>query len=164
MRFQTGSDYVVYIRWVLDPNHLPVLRARMTFWKCDLRTFDSVAEMRVTVIQRNEQDRLSRMGAYITWNWKSKSDKGDLTSRLAMSTFAETVRQRETACHPRYAVQEVGSIHTVQSYDLKYVGVIIGPDLRFDLQQGQLYIERESHAEQKGHGEQSSARQDLHRR
>lgn len=27
------------------------------------------------------------------------------------------------------AIDEVGSIHTVQGYDLNYVGVVIGPDL-----------------------------------
>lgn len=38
----------------------------------------------------------------------------------------------------RNAVQEVESIRAVQSYDLKNVGVIIGPDGRLDLQREQL--------------------------
>ena len=38
--------------------------------------------------------------------------------------------------------QEVGSIHTVQGYDLNYVGVIIGPDLRWDSELARTRFER----------------------
>ncbi|MGO7984307.1 DNA/RNA helicase domain-containing protein, partial [Rhizobium johnstonii] len=40
------------------------------------------------------------------------------------------------------SLDEVGSIHTVQGYDLNYAGVIIGPDLLFDPTSRRLYIER----------------------
>ena len=32
-----------------------------------------------------------------------------------------------------YSVNEIGCIHTVQGYDLNYVGVIIGEDVKYDL-------------------------------
>lgn len=43
------------------------------------------------------------------------------------------------------APQEVGSIHTVQGYDMNYAGVIIGPDLWFDPVHNRLRINRASY-------------------
>jgi len=48
------------------------------------------------------------------------------------------------------ALEEVGSIHTVQGYDLNYVGVIIGLDLRFDPVRRRLFIDRKSYFDKKG--------------
>ncbi|MCO7202147.1 DUF2075 domain-containing protein [Microbacterium sp. CnD16-F] len=47
-------------------------------------------------------------------------------------------------------MNEVGSIHTVQGYDLNYAGVIIGPDLRFDTVSGRLFVDRASCHDTKG--------------
>ena len=46
--------------------------------------------------------------------------------------------------------KEVGSIHTVQGYDLNYVGVIIGPDLRWDASTNQTSFDRASYFDTKG--------------
>lgn len=48
------------------------------------------------------------------------------------------------------SLHEVGSIHTVQGYDLNYAGVIIGPDLRFDPITQSLFVDRESYKDAKG--------------
>jgi len=45
---------------------------------------------------------------------------------------------------------KVGLIHAVQGYDLNYVGVIIGLDLRFDPEQRRLFIDRDSYFDKKG--------------
>lgn len=50
----------------------------------------------------------------------------------------------------RGSLEEVGSIHTVQGYDLNYAGVIIGPDLRVDPATGQIVVDRESYRDKKG--------------
>jgi DUF2075 family protein len=48
------------------------------------------------------------------------------------------------------SVEEVGSIHTVQGYDLNYVGVIIGNDLRYDPAAGKLVFDRTNYHDKKG--------------
>lgn len=48
------------------------------------------------------------------------------------------------------SIDEVGSIHTVQGYDLNYAGVIIGPDLRYDSVAGKLIVDRGSYFDKKG--------------
>lgn len=48
------------------------------------------------------------------------------------------------------SLEEVGSIHTVQGYDLNYAGVIIGPDLRLDAETGHIVADRENYRDKKG--------------
>jgi hypothetical protein len=44
----------------------------------------------------------------------------------------------------------VGSIHTVQGYDLNYAGVIIGADLGYDPVSGRVVFRRENYHDKKG--------------
>ena len=48
------------------------------------------------------------------------------------------------------SVEEVGSIHTVQGYDLNHAGVIIDPDLRLDPASGRVIADRENYRDQRG--------------
>jgi DUF2075 family protein len=48
------------------------------------------------------------------------------------------------------SLEEVGSIHTVQGYDLNYAGVIIGPELRWDERVGRLRLDRSNYFDRKG--------------
>ena len=47
-------------------------------------------------------------------------------------------------------MEEVGSIHTVQGYDLNYAGVIIGADLGFDPVTQKMVFNRENYHDKKG--------------
>ena len=44
----------------------------------------------------------------------------------------------------------MGSIHTVQGYDLNYAGVIVGPDLRYDSAERRIYFDRSEYHDKKG--------------
>lgn len=46
--------------------------------------------------------------------------------------------------------EEVGSIHTIQGYDLNYAGVIIGPDLTFDSESQRISVDRSKYFDKKG--------------
>jgi len=45
-------------------------------------------------------------------------------------------------------VDQIGSIHTVQGYDLNYAGVIIGPDLRYDAEAERIVFDRAHYFDQ----------------
>ena len=47
------------------------------------------------------------------------------------------------------AFQEVGSIHTIQGYDLNYAGVIIGPDVELD-NSGKYRVNRSRYYDRRG--------------
>ena len=63
MRVQAGSDFVSYIRWILDPRPLSAPRGRPDFGEYDFRAFNSVAEMRDEIFQRDAEVGLPRMVA-----------------------------------------------------------------------------------------------------
>ena len=49
------------------------------------------------------------------------------------------------------AINEIGCIHTVQGYDLNYVGVIIGPELTYDFESKKLVFDRKLYQDTNGY-------------
>ena len=149
MRIRAGSDYVTYIRQIFDPTPVAVRPAARTFGEYDLLLFDNISDMRNMIFQRESVFSLSRMVAGYAWEWRSKNDK------LAYDIEIDSLRLRwngvplDWIASPN-ALEEVGSIHTVQGYDLNYTGVIIGFDLGYDIEQKSLYFRRSSYFDKKG--------------
>lgn len=145
LRVRSG-DYVEYVREVLSPT--PPLE-RLDLGDYDLRLFDDVGEMLAAIRARDDEEGLARVVAGYAWPWESKKDRtradivfGDIelqwNSRVV--DWVDSPRSRE----------EVGSIHTIQGYDLNYAGVIIGRDLRYDTAAGTLRFDRTHYFDKKG--------------
>lgn len=149
MRVQAGSDFVSYIREILDPRPFSTPRARRDFGEYDFRVFDSVAKMRDEIFQRNGEVGLSRMVAGYAWEWKTKKDKNAFDIEIGQTQLRWNSTPTDWIASNN-ALEEVGSIHTVQGYDLNYVGVIIGLDLRYNPEQRRLFIDRSSYMDKKG--------------
>lgn len=149
MRVRAGSDFVSYIRDILDPHSLSVPQVRQHFGAYDFRAFDNVEDMRDEIFRRDAQAGLSRLVAGYAWEWKTKRDKDAYDIEIGQTWL----RWNSTATDwiaSQNSLEEVGSIHTVQGYDLNYVGVIIGLDLRFDPERKRLFIHRDSYFDRKG--------------
>lgn len=149
MRVQAGSDFVSYVRSILDPRPLSLPRARRDFGEYDFRAFDSVVHMRDEIFRRNAEVGLSRMVAGYAWEWKTKRDKNAFDIEIGPTRLCWNSTPTDWIASSN-ALEEVGSIHTVQGYDLNYVGVIIGLDLRFDSERRRLFIDRDSYLDKKG--------------
>ncbi|MCU1403954.1 MAG: family ATPase [Glaciihabitans sp.] len=152
MRVKAGSDYVSYVRRVLgtpieagEPNRTTV----QSFDPYDLKLFDSLEDMRAAIRARDSEVGLARLLAGYAWAWKTKRDKTAFDIELDGCQLRWNSTQTDWIASPN-SLDEVGSIHTVQGYDLNYAGVIIGPDLRFDPVAGRLYIDRASYFDKKG--------------
>jgi hypothetical protein len=78
MRVQAGSDFVSYIRWILEPKPLSVPRARLSFGEYDFRAFDTVEEMRDEIFGSGGLRGTGQL----------------LILKLVIRNFAGTVRQR----------------------------------------------------------------------
>jgi len=92
---------------------------------------------------------LARVVAGYAWEWKSKNDK------TAYDIEVDGVQLRWNSTQTDWiaskgSLDEVGSIHTVQGYDLNYAGVIIGPDLRYDADAGRMFVDRASYFDAAG--------------
>ncbi|KAJ7905747.1 hypothetical protein B0H14DRAFT_3850593 [Mycena olivaceomarginata] len=149
MRIQAGSDFVSYIRGILDPRPRAEPPARRDFGAYDFHAFDDVAAMRAAIFRRNAEVGLARMVAGFAWAWRSKKDKAAFDIEIE----ATRLRWNSTATDwiaSANSLEEVGGIHTVQGYDLNYVGVIIGPDLRYNREQRRLWVSRSSYFDKKG--------------
>ncbi|HVW23515.1 MAG TPA: DNA/RNA helicase domain-containing protein [Candidatus Saccharimonadales bacterium] len=146
LRILAGSDYIQYIDRLLTLQPLK----RPDFGNYELKYFDSVADMVHLIKQRNEEFGLARLVAGYAWSWRTKKPGSydydiDLDGLKLKwnSTNNDWVNSKS-------AIDEVGCIHTVQGYDLNYVGVIIGPEIRYDPVHNTLIVDRSKYMDING--------------
>ena len=145
MRVQAGADYVEFIRALLR-DEAP---RRPEFGDYELRLFNDLGRMREAIRQRDAEVGLSRLVAGYAWDWVSKKNTDAFDIELDGERLRWNGTDKDWINSPG-ALEEVGSIHTVQGYDLNYAGVIIGPDLRLDPTTGRIVADRESYRDKKG--------------
>lgn len=147
MRVRTGADYVGFVRGLLS-GQIPH-GGRPDLGEYDLQFFSSVVKMRDAVRQREREVGLSRMVAGFAWDWKTRNNKPGFDFELEGASFTWNRSDKDWINSPG-SIEEVGSIHTVQGYDLNYAGVIIGADLRFDAASRKIIFDRASYRDKKG--------------
>lgn len=146
MRIAADKDYVGYVRAALTE---PASTEPEDFGDYDLRFFEDLSAMRREILTRNAEHGLSRMVAGYAWPWTSKKDKSAFDIELDGEHLRWNSTQRDWI-NSDGSELEVGSIHTVQGYDLNYAGVIIGNDLRFDPETERVYFDRNEYHDKKG--------------
>lgn len=145
MRVAGGTDYIDFVRNLLN------LKATGTpdFREYEFKIFDDFREMREAIIQKNGEVGLSRLVAGYAWPWESRKDKSAADIEIDGIPLQWNQTPVDWINSPN-SVNEVGSIHTVQGYDLNFAGVIIGPDLGFDEQTQSLVFNRAMYFDTKG--------------
>ena len=113
----------------------------------ELRVFTDLNEMIAEIRKKNEEYGLSRLAAGYAWEWLSKDDKAtpDIVIGDCELFWNSTTKDWVGKGNP----DEVGSIHTLQGYDLNYAGVIIGPDIEVG-PDGCLRANRSRYADKRG--------------
>ncbi len=149
LRVKAGSDYIGYMRGVLSPDTALALAEPRSFGEYDLQFFDDFVAMRDAIRARDAEVGLSRLIAGYAWEWKSKNQPEGWDIELEGIRMPWNRRQVDWIASPS-SLDEVGSIHTVQGYDLNYAGVIIGNDLRFDTESNRLMVDRSNYFDKKG--------------
>jgi len=145
MRVRAGSDYIGFVRVLLRGDQ----PAPRDFGDYEFRLFDDLGQMHGAIRARDEEYGLSRLVAGYAWPWRSRKD----SSALDIDVDGYQLRWNQTQkdwINSVGAIDEVGSIHTVQGYDLNYAGVIIGPDLRLDPDTGRIVFDRSNYFDKKG--------------
>jgi DUF2075 family protein len=145
MRVKAEADYVGFIDALLkgEATEIP------DFGDYDFRVFSNLADMRKEIMRKNQQHGLARLVAGYAWEWRSK----DNPEAFDIEMDGVSLRWNTTATdwiNSPTSIDEVGSIHTVQGYDLNYAGVIIGDDLGYDSQSGKFYFNREAYFDKRG--------------
>jgi len=98
---------------------------------------------------RNDETGYSRLVSGFAWDWASKKDKdvNDIDIEDIELMWNTTV---EDWVNSPNAKNEVGCIHTVQGYEMPYVGVIFGKDIGYDLEKEELFICKYEYKDKKG--------------
>ncbi|QHF19597.1 DUF2075 domain-containing protein [Rathayibacter sp. VKM Ac-2762] len=148
MRVRAGTDYVGWVRAVLDPTAADLPR-RPDLGEYDLRFYDDFGALRRDLRQREEETGLARLVAGYAWRWTSRKDPSAADIEIQGERLRWNSTQVDWIASPGSA-DEMGSIHTVQGYDLNYAGVVIGPDLRWDSEKGRLRVSRSDYHDKKG--------------
>jgi DUF2075 family protein len=145
MRVMGGNGYLAFVKEVFAEN----AALAKDFQGYDLRFFDSFTDMRSEILRLDAEHGLSRLLAGFAWEYKTKKrpELFDIELEGIKLRWNKTVT--DWVSSPT-SPQEVGSIHTIQGYDLNYAGVIIGNDIGYDPVQKKVFLRRDNYFDKKG--------------
>jgi DUF2075 family protein len=105
--------------------------------------------MREAILKKDDEHGLSRLVAGYAWDWVSKNnpEQPDIVIK-GLELFWN--RSSVDWVNSPTSREEVGSIHTIQGYDLNYAGVIIGKDIGYDEKTGKVFFRRGHYFDKKG--------------
>ena len=145
MRVMGGDAYLDFVRELFHAS--PMNPTGLENY--DLRFFEDFAEMRTEISKLDAELGLCRLLAGFAWKWKSKTDPSAVDIEIEGIKLQWNQTQTDWVNSPTSA-NEVGSIHTIQGYDLNYAGVIIGEDIGFDRAAQKIIFRRKNYFDVKG--------------
>lgn len=140
-----GSDnYLDWLEFVLGhTDKKRILKKEDNF---DFKIVESPEKLYEIIKEKNSQKGMSaRLVAGYCWPWSTKlNENGELAKDVKIGNFSlpwEThgnikppegyVKWYEWAYKPE-GIKQVGCIYTAQGFEFDYIGVIVGPDLKYD--------------------------------
>ncbi len=146
LRVLGGEAYITFVNRVF---------AKSSTWKYEdenyeVLIFDDLRRMKELVSSKHKKYGLSLMLAGYAWEWKSKNKPEEVDIDLEGLKLRWNSQNTDWV-NSKNAANEVGCIHTVQGYDLNYAGVIIGPELGYDLEKKEFIFYREHYKDRNGH-------------
>lgn len=104
----------------------------------DFRIFDSAAKMYELICDKNKKFGLSRIVS--TFDYVHKKDGKTYYIEEGQFKLPWNTTEGATWAERKETINEVGSIYTVQGFDLNYVGVILGPSISYNEEKNELKI------------------------
>lgn len=157
-----GNEYVDYVKAIFSDN--PPLK-KIKFRKYDFKIFDNVNDMIESIKEKDKEYGLCRNIAGYAWAWKSKGtklplhisqndinniiNKGIYDIEIDGYKYIWNTKTTDWINSPN-SVNEIGSIHTIQGYDLNYAGIIIGNELKYDSKEHKFIVDRKYYYDTKG--------------
>lgn len=143
----SGSDG--FINWV--DNTLDIRRTANVLWKRDdpyeFRVMDSVGALEEAIRQKATEGS-ARLVAGFCWPWSEPNSDGSLVKDVQVGGWALPWNAKPDAGRLAVGIpksnfwasdpgglEQVGCVYTAQGFEFDYVGIIIGPDLRYDWDQ-----------------------------
>ncbi len=144
LRVLAGNDYIKFIDDLLSMRET----IKPSFGEYDLMYFANIQEMVAVIKEKDRQHGLARLVAGYAWTWETKKG-GEYDIELDGLRLKWNSTNIDWVNSP-HAIDEVGCIHTVQGYDLNYVGVIIGPEVSYDEKNHRLVLDKKKYKDFNG--------------
>lgn len=129
-----GSDG--YLSWLDNTLQIKeTANIRLSSSDYDFKIFTDPNEMFDVIREKNKINNKARVVAGYCWDWNSKKDPKAYDIVLSEFYFKKRWNlntDKNLWIIGENSVEEIGCIHTCQGLELDYVGVIIGPDMRFE--------------------------------
>ena len=155
-----GNEYIDYVKSIFS-NEPP--KKKIEFKKYDLKIFDNVNDMVEEIKTKDKEFGLCRNIAGYAWPWNSKGkgiafdqvktnqviNSGIYDLEIDGYKYIWNSKATDWINSPN-SVNEIGSIHTTQGFDLNYTGLIIGNELKYDLENNKFVVDRSNYYDAKG--------------
>lgn len=131
----------------------------------DIQIIDDPNAVRKIIEEKNKSDNKSRVVAGYCWDWvtagKNNPNFFDINMEDENFHMSWNLGNTQTWAIDPESVKEAGCIHTCQGLEFDYVGVIIGPDMRFENGKIVTDFEKRAITDQSLRGIKNIAKNDL---
>lgn len=140
MRCQGGASFIEYLNQIFQGT-----AKKKSFEDYEFRLYEHFTPLYEEIQSLSSDPKgngYSRIVAGFAWPWqaKKKSSVNDIEIEGKKYHWNTTQAGWITS---KNAAREIGCVHTTQGFDLAYVGVIIGPDLRYDKKNKRIVVDRD---------------------
>ena len=141
-----GSD--AFVSWV--NNTLGIQRTANVIWErkeeFDFEVFESPEALEAAIREKVGQGLTGRVTAGYCWHWSMPDSDGNLNDDVVIGGYRRPWDARPEArrlapgipkatlwADDPNGINQVGCVYNAQGFEFDYVGVIVGPDLRYSL-------------------------------
>ena len=149
-RMKASEEIINWINHFKEKTLLPTPKSINDY---EFKVFEYMGDMHKEISKKNEKEGLSRVVSTFDYLYR----KDNKTYYVSESNGEYKLPWNTTSPEYTWAeypatIDEVGSIYTIQGFDLNYVGVILGPSVQYDEKNDKiaidssLYKDREAYA------------------
>ncbi len=147
MRVRGGTNYIQFVNSLLNLHKEQIKPFKSSNY--DLLFFDKITDLYNELFDKEKIYGLCRLVAGYSWEWLSDPKrKPQNTEAIDIEIENFKFQWNQTVYdwinHPKDSdnpLKEIGCIHTVQGYDLNYVGVIFGREINYNNLTGEMEID-----------------------
>lgn len=140
-----GREYINYANDILNNNN----PKRQSFKDYDIKLFNDFSVMNNKIKKLEKQYKLVRIVSGYSFKWISDNDKTKYDIILDGVYKQWNTTSQDWVNSPN-AKNEIGCIHTVQGYDLNYIGLIFGYEIDYDFDKKTIIINKDKYYDIKG--------------
>lgn len=132
LRCGGSGDYIAWVDDLLEITSNQSVQENTLDY--EIKLFDDPETLHRAIERKNDQEGLSRVVAGYCWDWDTghQDDPDYVDIQIGDYGRSWNLSSGNPWAIDEGSIDEVGCIHTCQGLEFEYVGVIIGPDLRFE--------------------------------